>query len=181
MCAQSVMSAESCLTLCDLMDCSPEGSSVFRIPQARILEWVTMPASRGSSWLRDWTGVSCIAGRFITHWATWEGPHRLVITAQIGPLPPTPSPEQVSIYYHMIPAYSQKNPLKPLSHLKRKSWLCPLPPWRRFIGGAGSGATTWQEEEWDSTGRSVWIMSGSQAAWLRLSNKITYLMSHWED
>ena len=38
-----------CLTLCDPMDCSPSGSSVLGILQARILEWVAMPFSRGSS------------------------------------------------------------------------------------------------------------------------------------
>ena len=36
----------------------------------RILEWVAYPFSRGSSWPRNWTGVSCIAGRFFTSWAT---------------------------------------------------------------------------------------------------------------
>ena len=38
----------------------------------RILEWVAYPFSRGSSWLRNQTGVSCIAGRFFTNWAIWE-------------------------------------------------------------------------------------------------------------
>ena len=47
------------------MDCSPPGSSVHGILQARILEWVAMSSSRGSSWPRDWTQVSCIAGRFL--------------------------------------------------------------------------------------------------------------------
>ena len=41
--------AQSCLTLCDSMDCSPPGSSVHGILQARILEWVAMPSTRGSS------------------------------------------------------------------------------------------------------------------------------------
>ena len=63
--------AQSCLTLCDLMDCSPPGSSVCGIFQARILEWAAMPSSRGS-WRRDWTQVSCIAGIFFTIWATRE-------------------------------------------------------------------------------------------------------------
>ena len=45
--------SQSCLTLCDPMDCSPPGSSVRGILQERILEWVTMPSSRGSSWPRD--------------------------------------------------------------------------------------------------------------------------------
>ena len=59
------------------MDCSPLGSSVHGILQARILEWVAMPSSRGSSWPRDWTHVSCIsciAVRFVTISITWEAP-----------------------------------------------------------------------------------------------------------
>ena len=44
-----VLLAQSCLTLCDPMDCGPTGSSIHGIPQARILEWVAMPSSRGSS------------------------------------------------------------------------------------------------------------------------------------
>ena len=62
-------SLQSCLTLCDPVDYSPPGSSVHGILQARILEWVAMSSSRGSSWLRDQTCVSCgfcIAGRFFT-------------------------------------------------------------------------------------------------------------------
>ena len=64
--------AQSYLTLCDPMDCSLPGSPVHGILQARILEWVAIPFSRGSSWLRDLTQVSCIAGRFFTVWATKE-------------------------------------------------------------------------------------------------------------
>ena len=56
----------SCLTLCEPMDCSLQGSSVHGISQARILEWVAIPFSRGSSWPKDWTWVSCIAGGFFT-------------------------------------------------------------------------------------------------------------------
>ena len=50
----------------DPMDCSPQGSSVHGILQARILEWVAMPSSRRSSQPRDRTWVSYIAGRFFT-------------------------------------------------------------------------------------------------------------------
>ena len=57
---------------CDPMDCSPPGSSVHGILQARILEWVAIPFSRGSSKPRDRTQVSCIAGRFFTSLATRE-------------------------------------------------------------------------------------------------------------
>ena len=48
------------------MDCSPPCSSVLGISQARILEWVAISSSRGSSWPRNWTRVSCIAGRLLT-------------------------------------------------------------------------------------------------------------------
>ena len=53
-------------------NCSPPGSSVHGILQARILEWVAIPFSRGSSQPRDRTWVACIAGRFFTGWATRE-------------------------------------------------------------------------------------------------------------
>ena len=59
-------------TLCDPVDCSPSGSSVHGIVQARILEWIAIPFSRASSHRRDQTWVSCIAGRFFTIWATME-------------------------------------------------------------------------------------------------------------
>ena len=58
--------------LCNPMDCSPPGCSVHEILQARILEWVAIPFSRGSSQPRDWTQVFHIAGRFFTIWATRE-------------------------------------------------------------------------------------------------------------
>ena len=63
---------QSCLTLCDPVDYSPPGSSVHGISQARILEWVAIPFSRGSSPPRDQTQISCLAGRFSTIWATRE-------------------------------------------------------------------------------------------------------------
>ena len=66
---------QSCPTLFDLIDCSPPGPSAHGILQARLLQWVAMPFSRGSSRPRDWTCiscVSCIARRFFPHWAAWE-------------------------------------------------------------------------------------------------------------
>ena len=59
--------AQLCPTLCNPMDCI-----VYGILQARILEWVAFPFSRGSSQPRDRTQVSLIAGRFFTSWATRE-------------------------------------------------------------------------------------------------------------
>ena len=66
-CVRSV--PQSCPTLCDLIDCGLPNSSVHRIPQARILECVAIPFSRGSSQPRDWTSISCIfrTGKWILY------------------------------------------------------------------------------------------------------------------
>ena len=67
--------AQSCLTLCDPMDCSQAPLSPGKILQARTLEWVAMPSSQP----RDWSQVFHIAGGFLTIWATrdaqeyWSG------------------------------------------------------------------------------------------------------------
>ena len=72
-CAGSVV--QSCPILWDPMDCSPPGSSVHGISQARILHWVAISSSRGSYRPRDRTlvsYVSCIGRQILYHWATWE-------------------------------------------------------------------------------------------------------------
>ena len=60
---------QSCPTLCDPVDCSLPGSSIHRILQARVLEWVTISFSRGSSQPRDQTRDSRIGGRRFNLWA----------------------------------------------------------------------------------------------------------------
>ena len=73
--AAAAESLHSCPTLCDTMDCSPPGSSVCGILPARMLEWITMTSSRGSSQLRDQTHVCLLhwqAGRFFATSTTWE-------------------------------------------------------------------------------------------------------------
>ena len=71
---------QSCPTLCDPMDCSLPGFSIHGILQARILEWVTISFSRGSSQPRDRTRVSHIGGRCFNLWATRELlPYHVVI------------------------------------------------------------------------------------------------------
>ena len=67
-----VLVPQWCLTLCDPVDCSPPGSSVHGILQARILEWVAIPFSRGFSWPRDQTHISCLGRQILYHRATWE-------------------------------------------------------------------------------------------------------------
>ena len=98
-------SLQSCPTLCDPVDCSLPGSSVQGILQERILEWIAMPSSRGSSWARDPTRiscVSCIAGRFFTWWAIcsfqFSSVQSLSVSDSLRPheiqhaRPPCPSP-----------------------------------------------------------------------------------------
>ena len=71
-----VLVTQSCPTLCEPVNCSPPGSSVYGILQARILEWVAIPVPfpffRRYSWPRDQIQVSCIAGRSLTIWAYKE-------------------------------------------------------------------------------------------------------------
>ena len=66
------------------MDCSPSGSSVHGIFQARVLEWVAVAFSRGPSWPRDRTQVSCIVGGFFTIWATREILHSQHTSVQMS-------------------------------------------------------------------------------------------------
>ena len=67
--------AQSGLTVCDPMDCTPPGSSIHGIFQARILEWVAISFSRRSSQPRNWTRVSHIVSRHFTIWATRKVPN----------------------------------------------------------------------------------------------------------
>ena len=76
-----VLVAQSCPILCSPIDCSPPGPSVHGILQARILKWVAMPFSRGSSRPRDRIPISqspALAGGFFTTSATWEA-HKAII------------------------------------------------------------------------------------------------------
>ena len=79
--------AQSCPTLCDPVDGSPPGSFVYGILQARILEWVAISFSRGSSWPRDRTPVSRIAGRHFTVWANREATRIYINPLNLGFFP----------------------------------------------------------------------------------------------
>ena len=68
---------QSSLTLCNPIDFSPPGTSVHGILQERILEWVAISFSRGSSRPRDQTHISCTGRQILYHWATWEAPHSM--------------------------------------------------------------------------------------------------------
>ena len=98
-CVYSV--SQSCLILCDPMDCSLSGSSVHGIFQARILQWVAISSSRGSSQPRDGTRISCfscIAGRFFTT-EPHQGSPAMYIYIGISIYLPTYLPTCLSTYY----------------------------------------------------------------------------------
>ena len=90
--------AQSCLTLCDPMDCSLPCSSVHGIFQVRVLGWVVISFSRGSSQPRDRTWVPCIVGRRFTVSATREVPRILN-----GCLKKKSVFELIKMYYKNIP------------------------------------------------------------------------------
>ena len=69
--------AQSCPTLCDPMDCNLLGFSIHGILQTRILEWIAISFSRGSSQPRDRTQVSLFGGRHFNLWATREAHEKL--------------------------------------------------------------------------------------------------------
>ena len=82
-CCYCCLVDKSYLTLCDPMDCSLPGSFVHGVFQARILEWVTILFSRGSSWPRNQTHFSHPDRRILHHWVTWEareGFYKIVIS-----------------------------------------------------------------------------------------------------
>ena len=72
-------SVKSLSAALDPMDSSLPGFSVHGIFQARVLEWVAISFSRGSSQPRDQTQVSCVAGRCFTLWATRDAPFRIYV------------------------------------------------------------------------------------------------------
>ena len=82
-----VTSLQSCPTLCSPVDCSPPGSPVHRSLQARLLEWVAMPPSRGSSRPRDRTHVSYVSyfGRQVLHHLCHPGSPLIVVVLKTIP------------------------------------------------------------------------------------------------
>ena len=127
-------SLQSCLTLCNLMDCSPPGSSVHGILQARILEGVAMPSSRGSSWKpRNWTRVSyvsCTGSRILNYWSHLGNPYVYIhppffgFPSYLGRLGYTVGSHQLSTFYIAVCIHQPQSPHS--SHP-------PLPPWYPYI------------------------------------------------
>ena len=90
-----VLVTQSCLTLCDPMDCGPPASSVHGVLQGRILEWAAITYLSRSSQPKHQTWVSCIAGRFFTIWVTKEAllKHYLFYSNQFS------SDQQICVYW----------------------------------------------------------------------------------
>ena len=111
-----VWKVKVCPILCDAMNYSPPGSSVHGILQARILGWVAISFSRGSSQPREWTRVPCIAGRFFTLWATrgYGAGTGLAVVDNYTPYTPTSSDESFSC--------STNSPVHGISYLSHLSY-----------------------------------------------------------
>ena len=122
-----VLVAQLCPTLCDPMDCNPPASSVHKIFQARILEWVAISFSRGSSQPRDRTRVSCTAGKFFTDWEGWVLENwcfQIVVLEKTLESPLDCRRSNLSILKEISPEYSLEGlmlKLQYLSHLIQRT------------------------------------------------------------
>ena len=126
------MCSRLCLTLCSPVDCSSPGSSAHGIFQARILEWVAISSSRGSSWPRDRTLVSWIGRQILYHLATWKALCILIPHGNSFPSCPSPtswSPTATLWRLHnQLPAQTSARPCLWTHPLERPQPLTPLPP-----------------------------------------------------
>ena len=114
--------AQSCPTLCDHMDCSPPGSSIHWIFQARILEWVAISFSRGSSWPSNRIQVSCIAGRRFIIWA-FNASSLSFLSYKMGILI---TPYSENIFFQLIEAEHVRHPGRCLVDLSNILFLLLL-------------------------------------------------------
>ena len=112
---------QPCATLWTVAHQAPLSMGIL---QGRILEWVDMPSSRKSSWLRDQTQVSCIAGRFFTIWATREAPRNHVGPKSHIPLSSATYWVSTKLKVHVIPS---KSVLRATHLLSSPSSPAPLP------------------------------------------------------
>ena len=116
-----VLVTQSCLTLCDPVNCSPPGSPVCEISQARILEWVAISFSRRSFQSKDQTGVSCISciGRQILyHWANREAQYIINKFPQVDII-------QARLFHHKAkPRYKLRNYFKKYENQKMLNFEC---------------------------------------------------------
>ena len=138
-------------TLCVPMDCSPLGYCVHGILQARILEWVTMPFSRGSSWPRDRTQATCIAGRFFTIWAIRKAhrPKVCLISEQRKDSPTSKTVPRLR--------YSDSQHLCPVIDFTARSQLyAPVSTQHVIFSWWGIGDMARWQSFWEAEGGPLW-------------------------
>ena len=135
--------AQLCPSICNPVDCSPPGFSVHEILQARVLEWVAIPFSRASSWPRDWTPVSCIAGKCSTTWATRKTPHLSLYQPYALPLAIMQCPLTFLDYWWLLSRPNEHREILIFAFfltsvfLQRHQaclWFSPLPCFRGILG-----------------------------------------------
>ena len=141
--------AQSCLTLSDPMDCSPPASSLHEMSSARILEWVAIFFSRGSSWPRDWTWVSYFSqfSRSVVSDSLW--PHGLQHAS-----PPCPSPTPR--------VYSNSCPLSQWCHPTISSSVVPFSTFCQSFPASGSFQMS---QFFASDGQSIGVQRQHQSFW----------------
>ena len=147
-----VLVTQSSPTLCDPKDCSPPGSSVHGILQARIVEWVIIPLSRGFSQPRDQSQVSHIAGRFFTVGATRETQNCIKMT-----------PFSSTLIFHYYDHYYYLAALG----LCRGVWA---PCWSTF---SCCPAQTWLSP------RGLWNLSSPTRDWTHNLCTGQQILKHW--
>ena len=119
---------QSCLTLCDPVDCSPPGSSVRGILQVRILEWVAISSSRGSSRPRDQAHISSSGRRILYHLSHLGSP--ATIWAPLSPVELTHKINHLGSF-HLILMWERsiegKGTFEMLTHYSFIHWTCRCP------------------------------------------------------
>ena len=149
------------------MDCSLPGSSVHRVTQARILEWVFISFSRGYSWPRDRTFISCAGRQALYHWATWEtrwnfrhqtdrarpGQRELSLYLPERQWPPF----SLCAFSHLMLLVELKMKSQPGNSLKRKTRHGPWPGRRKLVIRRLRGHLRPYKASW-ALGR-IWVCS----------------------
>ena len=111
-------SLQLCLTICNPENCSPPGSSVHGILQTRVMEWVALPSSRGSSWCRNQTRVSCLL-----HWQAGSLPLVFFFKALIHNVSEFTGPTMTDLQLPTMATLNQDLGRVHSCYCKPKNWL----------------------------------------------------------
>ena len=156
------------------MDCSPTGSSVHGILQARILEWVAISYSRGSSWARGWTCVSCIGRWTHYHCTTWEAQRSNAAVAAAKSLQSCPTlcdPIGGSPPGSAVPGILQARTLEWVAISFSKAWKWKVK--EKSLSRVWLFATPWTaaSQAPPSMGFSRWVLEWGAIAFSKRSNR----------